>query len=104
MNDILEMLDMRFGGIISVNHGITQASMHEKTSRRAKGSDLRGAGNEVAILQYLRGDDIEEVPSRRILLAEHVAVVCLKEHIESLDDERTAAECRVQAIFTQKGA
>lgn len=53
-------------------------------------------------LLYLRGNDVEKVPSRGKLLSEHVAVFRLEEHVQDFDDERAAAERARQAVLPQE--
>lgn len=41
---------------------------------------------------YLWGDDVEKVPSGGIFLSKHIAVLCLKKHVQDFDNERAAAK------------
>lgn len=41
---------------------------------------------------HLWGDDVEEVPSWGVLLSKDVAVLCLEDHVEDLDDEGAGGE------------
>lgn len=41
---------------------------------------------------YLWRDDVKEVPARRILLSEDIAILSLKDHVEDLDDEGAGGE------------
>lgn len=42
-------------------------------------------------LLYLWGDDVEKVPSGRVFLSKHIAVLRLEEHVQDFDNERAAA-------------
>lgn len=53
-------------------------------------------------LWYLRWDDVEQVSRRCVLLAEHVAVLRLKQDVQNFDDKRAAAQRRGQAVLAQE--
>lgn len=53
-------------------------------------------------LLYLWWDYVEKVPGGGKLLSEHVAVLCLEEHVQDFDDERAAAKRACQAVLPQE--
>lgn len=70
------------------------------TAVKPSNTQLNSVKNKA--LWYLRWDDVEQVSRRRVLLAEHIAVLRLKQDVQNFDDKRAAAQSRRQAVLTQK--